>query len=156
MRLDTSAASTGIPAIAPITVSVIAADAIPATIRAHLSLRSRPIAAITPTTADPAEYVDEVTRTTQILPTADGSVRNPTMNQPHQSISADPIKSATHTHGGVVAWAGVVRSWVACIRRSLVEGHFGTRARNCSSSRTATLSFCAFSSFEPAPGPATT
>jgi hypothetical protein len=34
--------------------------------------------------------------------------------------------------------------------------HFGTRARNCSSSRTATFSFCARSSFEPAPGPATT
>src|SRR5438067_4767851 len=34
--------------------------------------------------------------------------------------------------------------------------HFGSNALNWSSSSTATLSFCAFSSFVPAPGPATT
>src|ERR1051325_5061584 len=36
------------------------------------------------------------------------------------------------------------------------DPHFGSKALNCSSSRTLTFSFCAFSSLEPAPGPATT
>ena len=81
LRLDTRPISAGIPAIAPTPVSVIAAAAIAAMVRAQRSRRTRPIAPITPSTAEPIEEAIEVQRTISTRPTADGSDRNPMMNQ---------------------------------------------------------------------------
>src|SRR5207249_229715 len=41
-------------------------------------------------------------------------------------------------------------------RGRVTTAHLGSIALNCSSSRIFSFNFCAFSSFEPAPGPATT
>src|SRR5450631_3673280 len=106
----------------------MAAAAIPATVRAHRSRRIRPIAPITPTRAEPAEQAADVARTIHIRPMADGSDRNPTMNQAHVSITAAPNTSTAHTHDGVVARAVVVRSSVACTAPTLARGR-GTAPR---------------------------
>src|ERR1700687_1784339 len=101
--------STGIPAIAPTTVSVIAPDAIPAAVRAHRWRRIRPIAAITPTMAAPTEEADDVTRTNRMGPTADDSVRTPTMNHAQPSMMTAPLTSTGPPHDGVSA--GVRDDW---------------------------------------------
>src|SRR6267143_5148978 len=95
--------SAGIPATAPTPVRVIATAAIHARGRPEDSRSTRPNAPTAPAIAAEIDTAIQVTRTTRMRPTAEGSEMNPKMNHAHAAITTAPTSSAHQSHVGVPA-----------------------------------------------------